>query len=39
MKRIFRYIVLSMTAVTGVCVSSCDDFFTTDPDNIINVGD
>ena len=28
-----------MTAVTGVCVSSCDDFFTTDPDNIINVGD
>ena len=39
MKRIFRYIVLSMTAVTGVCVSSCDDFSTTDPDNILNVGD
>ena len=39
MKRIFRYSLLGLTAALAVFTSACDDFFDTDPDNILNVND
>ncbi len=39
MKRIFRYSLLSLTAVMAMFTTACDDFFDTDPDNILNVND